>query len=422
MRVSTYLKCSLFLGAVFVCLSAAPASATVLCYSGESTSSCSEPYEAGTEINMSLASGTKTKLKTEVQTVECSKSTLSATSENGGSETETVKAPVGALTFEECNCEVKTLKAGTLEVHSISGTTNGTVTETGAEVTVSCNTIFGNVHCLYATENTDLGTLTGGTPASLDLNASIPRLTTSFLCAAKGTWEGTYAVTNPDHLYVTQVAKTNTVLCSAQPTLVGGDLECPAKFRYSGMVLGEGLPGFVNTFKWNEATKEEISCGAGMEVEGKFNVNGTSPAKGGISKFVFESLVGGFCTSNLPKNQDVKIKPLNLNFEGSRFTYISSKPPEGRFSMRKNVGSPELQIEIIEAEPKNNVICKYTLSNQTNGVQNGDENKPEFSYFLLEITWQLKPKEPGACSGSVKQEALGSFGAPGHVQLYIAKK
>jgi hypothetical protein len=185
---------------------AGTASATVLCKNNESTSSCNENYPSGTEFKSSLSTGTKTILKTEFKTVECSKSTVSGKTETGGSATETVKGPLEALTFEECNCEVKVLKKGTLEIHWISGGTNGTVTETGAEVTVNCSTIFGNVHCIYVTENTDLGTLTGGNPASLDVNASIPRLTTNALCTPTATWEASYEVTAPKPLYVTQDA------------------------------------------------------------------------------------------------------------------------------------------------------------------------------------------------------------------------
>jgi hypothetical protein len=182
---------------------AGTASATVLCKNSESTTTCNENYPAGTEIKSSLSAGTKAILKTEFKTIECSKATVSSKSKNGGSETESINASVEALTFEECNCEVKVLKKGTLEVHWISGSTNGTATANGAEVTVNCSTIFGLVHCLYVTEKTDLGTLTGGNPAKLDAKAAIPRLTTNGLCSSTASWEATYEVTSPKPLFVT---------------------------------------------------------------------------------------------------------------------------------------------------------------------------------------------------------------------------
>lgn len=185
---------------------AGTASATVLCKNNGSTSACSENYPSATKVSESLVAGTKAVLNTEFKNIECSKSTVSGKTETSGSATETVKGPVEGLTFEECNCEVKVLKTGTLEIHWISGPNNGTVTQNGAEVTVNCSTIFGTVHCIYVTENTDLGTLTGGNPAKVDVKASIPRLTTNSLCSTTATWEASYEVTAPKPLYVTEVA------------------------------------------------------------------------------------------------------------------------------------------------------------------------------------------------------------------------
>src|SRR6478752_109063 len=165
---------------LFALASASTASATVLCKNNASTAICIiGTYGAGTEIKASLVSG-NSKLSTPFKTVECSKSTISGKVENAGSSSSTVSGNLSSLTFSECNCEVKTLKNGSLELHQISGTDNGTATSTGAEITAQCSTIFGNVHCLYATEKTDLGTLVGGNPAKLEVKeANIPRLTTN---------------------------------------------------------------------------------------------------------------------------------------------------------------------------------------------------------------------------------------------------
>jgi hypothetical protein len=206
MKYIKMLGCAVGVAAVLMAFAGAgTASATVLCKNNESTSTCSENYPAGTEIKSSLSTGTKAILKTEFKTIECSKSTVSGKSENGGDATESIKGPVEALTFEECNCEIKVLKKGTLEIHWISGSNNGTVTENGAEVTVNCSTIFGTVHCIYVTEKTDLGTLSGGSPAKLSTKATIPRLTTSGLCSATASWEATYEVAGPKPLYVAEV-------------------------------------------------------------------------------------------------------------------------------------------------------------------------------------------------------------------------
>jgi hypothetical protein len=109
---------------------------------------------------------------------------------------------VKTLTFEECNCEVKTIKDGTQEYHWVAGTNNGTITSTGSEVTANCSTVFGTVHCIYKTNATDLGVSTGGAPAKVDIEENdIPRLTTNALCDEEAKWDGHYKVESPNPLY-----------------------------------------------------------------------------------------------------------------------------------------------------------------------------------------------------------------------------
>lgn len=94
-----------------------------------------------------------------------------------------------------------------MEIHYISGTDNGTVTWNETEFTTTCSTVFGNVHCIYVTENTDVGTLTGGTisaPAKIDIeSAKIPRLTTNGLCAESANLYATYEFSTLKSLFVT---------------------------------------------------------------------------------------------------------------------------------------------------------------------------------------------------------------------------
>lgn len=197
---------------------ASSASATVLCkVQGTGTptgTTCpsGEAYGAGTKIE-----GTNSgivKLDTTFKTVECKKSTISGETSTEGSATETVSGPEGTLTFTECNCTVNVLKAGTLEIHWIDpvvegveqGSHNGTLTSNGSEVTVSCNTLFGTVHCIYVTEKDSIGDLTGSaTPTSAAIfhsTAVIKQKKTDSLCAEQSTWTATYEITSPKPLYV----------------------------------------------------------------------------------------------------------------------------------------------------------------------------------------------------------------------------
>jgi hypothetical protein len=187
------------------------ASATVLCKTegikngGVTGTTCppNQAYPAGTTIHASLEAGTKAKLKTEFKTIECGKSTIHGSTNTEGGEGLPVTGPEGTLTFEECNCEVKVLHAGTLSTQWIPETHNGTMTSSGSESTTTCSTIFGNVHCIYVTEGNDLGELTGGAMATVDAHAEIPRLPTNGLCSAEALWEAKYTVTEPEPLWVT---------------------------------------------------------------------------------------------------------------------------------------------------------------------------------------------------------------------------
>jgi hypothetical protein len=125
--------------------------------------------------------------------VECNHSLLEGPTTTTGSSTETVKGNIKKLEFNECTHSVTTKVLGSLEVHKIAGTKNGTVTSTGTTVTIH-ESPFGT--CQFLTNNTDIGTLRGkddasnttpGSPTFL-IKASIP----SENCGFNGTWEGSY--------------------------------------------------------------------------------------------------------------------------------------------------------------------------------------------------------------------------------------
>jgi len=193
--------------AMMAIVGAGTASATVLCKTN--TTPCGSIYPAGTELHAVLESGTKATLKpeTEIATTTCEESTVLADIEKAGSKEETVKGPITTLTFGKCNNTVKVLKPGTLELHWIPGTMNGTLTASGFEVEV----VASLVKCVYAGSITSGLTLTGGviTPgnkATLDVvNAKVP-LKSGFegLCGKNGIWNGVYEVTSPAPLWVAE--------------------------------------------------------------------------------------------------------------------------------------------------------------------------------------------------------------------------
>jgi hypothetical protein len=196
-------------GAFAMLFGAGTASATALC---EATPA------SGTDCPTSVAQGTvfhftedKTSflMKTSggTTTFTCTESTIRGTTENIGSTTETVKIGLDetldeahltghrtGFGFDNCNTTVTTLRAGTLEIHKIAGTDNGTITSTGTEITFK----FLGVSCILKTNNTDIGTFTGSVsaPTTFDINGSIP-IVTGGLCPATGIWTGNYIQTAP---------------------------------------------------------------------------------------------------------------------------------------------------------------------------------------------------------------------------------
>jgi hypothetical protein len=194
--------------ALIACVGASGASATVLCKTpGTGTptgTTCPAgwAYPGGTTLH-AVSEGTWV-LTTTFKNIECNSGTISTTTTNEGSATETIVAHDEEELVFECNCEVKVIKAGTWEIHWIEGTHNGTITASNDEITATCSTIFGNVHCIYSTGNgVHLGTLTGGNPATVDITASTPRLATNGLCAEKAEWHIKFEITSPKPLYVT---------------------------------------------------------------------------------------------------------------------------------------------------------------------------------------------------------------------------
>jgi hypothetical protein len=142
--------------------------------------------------------------------VKCKKSNIEATVLNAGGPTETVVAPITSLTFTECGANtVNVVDFGSLEVHTDSATAdgNGTLTSSGAEITVLTHNILGTVHCIYATESTDVGTLDGskntGGKATLTVDSvPIPRVSTDFGCGSTSEWTAEYTVNTPEYLDV----------------------------------------------------------------------------------------------------------------------------------------------------------------------------------------------------------------------------
>ena len=132
-------------------------------------------------------------------TVTCEESILEGNVESHNSLT--AGGSLTKFTLAKCGADTVTiLKSGALEIHGTTGS-DGTVTWTGAEITVKNGST--GVSCIYKTTATDIGTLTGGTPATLDLGSTtLPREGDNIFCGTKGTLTGSYKFTTPSTLLV----------------------------------------------------------------------------------------------------------------------------------------------------------------------------------------------------------------------------
>jgi hypothetical protein len=192
--------------AVMAFIGAASASATVLCENTPAAGTdCNNPVKINTSIDFSVENGTSAILTGPFGEIidTCTGSTAKGPVTDPGSTTTTVKGSLeaaagGALTFTGCTKTTTVITGGTIEVHHITGTDNGTVTSSGATVIIH-NTLFGE--CAYKTSNTDIGTITGrtstGAQPTFDIKGTIPaEKSNSGVTCPNGVWEGSYEYTN----------------------------------------------------------------------------------------------------------------------------------------------------------------------------------------------------------------------------------
>jgi hypothetical protein len=173
-------------GVLMAFAGAGSASATTLTCEG---SACAAGANFHSESNV------KAVLDASFGNVECN-STVQ------GEVTSATEASVKITELKWTNCfsdNVVTLAPGTLGITNIGGTKNGTVTSTRAKVTVE----HVGTHCIYETNGTDIGTLTGttttwGTP-KFDISGMIPRVEgrSGAFCGSSARWTGNYTIDAP---------------------------------------------------------------------------------------------------------------------------------------------------------------------------------------------------------------------------------
>ncbi|MGN6816210.1 MAG: hypothetical protein ACTHK3_09005 [Solirubrobacterales bacterium] len=194
----------------FTAFTAGTGSATVLCKT-RLTEGCAAggwSYPLGTNLHVELITENKMVLEdlSNTAVTTCSESTFKLPITAIGSETATVDGDPEVLSWgsgsKECSRPLTTLKKGTFEIHWIAGTLNGTLTGSNTELTY--NTIMGT--CVYGlASGTDLGTLNGGEPASIDFSAIVKKVSGGLGCpSSELRWTAHYIFTEPKALFVSK--------------------------------------------------------------------------------------------------------------------------------------------------------------------------------------------------------------------------
>jgi len=177
---------------------AGTASATVLCSTTTSPCPAGQKYAEGTRVGFTLAAGSSLRwINGETVLETCKEAVLKTDITNAGSATSTVTSKNNTLSFSQCTFNNSFTKLGGLEIHNISGTSNGTVTAVEEVGWTFVNPMFGS--CIYGWPTAQVvGTITEGKPATLDFNLGITRLPgSSIVCPENGQLEGSLTQTEP---------------------------------------------------------------------------------------------------------------------------------------------------------------------------------------------------------------------------------
>jgi hypothetical protein len=171
---------------------AGSASATTLCKTA--TSPCSEYWPLGTKFDFSLQGTGLWEDPFKIKFQECTSATFTTVNTNTVGASVGMKVEVIHWGNPESTCTRTTdlLAWGEMKVEWLSGTANGTLKDIGTEWTVG--------ECTYGfPEWTTLGTLKGGNPATVEIEATV--LPLKGTCTTKYKWTAKFSI-SPSPLYI----------------------------------------------------------------------------------------------------------------------------------------------------------------------------------------------------------------------------
>jgi hypothetical protein len=190
--------------ALMAFVGAGAASATVLCKVKETPCAAANEYPKGTVADGTLL-GTSAKMtSTSGEIVEtCTAGTVKGTLEVAGGPTATPRSGTGGatVTWSGCTHTMDTIKNGSIEIHHIAGTYNGTVIIKEVETTIDLGFLGSCIYTYGA--GTDVGILTAGPQPRIDLNAVLTKsASSSFACPTTVGGQAEGILTEPHELPV----------------------------------------------------------------------------------------------------------------------------------------------------------------------------------------------------------------------------
>lgn len=245
-------------------------------------------------------------------------------------------------TIDNLSCtnswHVTTIANGSFAVNWINGY-SGTVTSSGMTIEAT----RAGVTCRFATNKTFLGTLTGGSPATLDLAGSIPFHSGSGLCGA-GPFPltGGYKFTSPSALFVdgppfegsgpgtTVTSPTGTI---ATPSLKAEsnnlvihqshlpDISCSSvlESKIESHGVGRNATGVVGglSFTCSESWHVTVMLAGLLEVDWTSGYNGSVTWKGATIEATRSGIVCRFTTNESPVGTLEGGSPSTIKLEGT---------------------------------------------------------------------------------------------------------
>jgi hypothetical protein len=287
------------LGLMLLALAAGSASATIL------TDASKNQLKTGTPVT--AVSEGKTTLHPPFGSISCEESHFGGKTTNDGATGTSVNIGLESLTWSKCNGTTAVLEKGTLSITWSSGN-NGTLSSTGTKLTTE---LFGT-HCIFSTNNTSLGTITGSATtkgnATLDIEATIPRTsgTSGVFCGSTAQWTGAYKFTSPGTLNIddeppppesavltdgsgTQLKTGTTITGESESNIVLdsliGELKCEAS-HLSGKTSNDGAYGVnvnvnVEAFTWSKCNASlSVLANGTLSILGSGGSNGTLTSTG----------------------------------------------------------------------------------------------------------------------------------------------